>query len=45
MKKLLPGLTPIWLTEDLAEVSTQVFDENGTYGDEQNGTCGGELFT
>ena len=44
MKKLLPGLTPIWLTEDLAEVSTQVFDENGTYGSEQNGTYDGELF-
>ena len=33
VRKLLPGLTPIWMTEDFAEVSTQVFDENGTYGE------------
>ena len=31
VKNLLPGLTPIWLTEDLAEVSTCVFDQNDTY--------------
>ena len=33
VRSLLPGLTPIWLTDDLSEVSTQVFDENGTYGE------------
>ena len=32
VRSLLPGLTPIWLTDDLSEVSTQVVDENGTYG-------------
>ena len=31
MKKKLDGLTPIWMTENYSEVSTQVTDENGTY--------------
>ena len=33
VRSLLPGLTPIWLTDDLSEVSTQIIDENGTYGE------------
>ena len=31
VKNLLPGLTPVWLTEDFAEVSKQVL--HGTYGE------------
>ena len=33
LRKLLPGLTPVWMTEDFDQVSTQVFDENGTFGE------------
>ena len=33
VKNLLPGLTPVWLTKDFAEVSTRVIDKNGTYGE------------
>ena len=33
VRSSLNGLTPIWLTEDFAEVSTQSFDENGSYGE------------
>ena len=32
MRKLLPNITPIWLAEDLAHVTTEAFDEFGTYG-------------
>ena len=32
VKNLLPGLTPVWLTKDFAEVSTHVIWENGNYG-------------
>ena len=31
MKNLLPGLTPIWLSDDFADVTKQLFDENGIY--------------
>ena len=31
MKETLPGLTPVWITEDPAEVTIQKDDENGTY--------------
>ena len=31
VKNLLPGLTPIWLSDDFADVTKQLFDENGTY--------------
>ena len=31
MKNKLDGLTPIWMTENYSEVSTQVTDENDTY--------------
>ena len=30
VRNLLPGLTPVWMTEDFAAVSTQVYDENWT---------------
>ena len=33
VRKLVPGLTPVWMTEDFDQVSTQVFDENGTFGE------------
>ena len=33
LRKLMPGLTPVWMTEDFDQVSTQVFDENGTFGE------------
>ena len=32
VRNKLPGLIPIWMTEDFSKVSTQVYDENGTYG-------------
>ena len=35
MRKMLPNITPIWLADDFAEVSTRVFDENGTLGNER----------
>ena len=31
IRNLLPGLTPLWLSDNFAEVSTQVFDENDRY--------------
>ena len=31
VKNLLPGLTPVWMTENFTEVSTKVLDEN--YGE------------
>ena len=33
VRNLLDGLTPVWLTENFAEVSTQAFDDNGTFGE------------
>ena len=36
VRNKLPGLTPIWMTEDFSEVSTQVYDENETYGEFKN---------
>ena len=33
VRDLLPGLTPVWLTEDFEEVSTLVSDEDGTFGE------------
>ena len=33
VRSSLNGLTPVWLTEDFAEVSTQSFEENGSYGE------------
>ena len=36
MRKMLPNITPIWLADDFAEVSTRVVDENGTLGIERN---------
>ena len=42
IRNLLPGLTPLWLSDNFAEVSTQVFDENDRYfsplGDFADGT-------
>ena len=33
MRELIPAaINPIWLTENFSEVSTHVFDENGTIG-------------
>ena len=34
MRQMLPNITPIWLADDFAEVSTRVVDENGTLGNE-----------
>ena len=31
MREKLPGLTPVWITEDPAEVTIQKDDENFTY--------------
>ena len=31
MRASLPGLTPVWITEDPAEVTIQKEDKNGTY--------------
>ena len=33
VRSRLNGLTPVWLTEDFAEVSTQSFDDGGLYGE------------
>ena len=33
LRNLLPGLTPVWMTEDFDKVSTQVSDEDGTFGE------------
>ena len=33
VRNLLPGLTSVWMTDNYSEVSTQVFDENGTFGE------------
>ena len=33
LRKLMSGLTPVWMTEDFDQVSTDVFDENGTFGE------------
>ena len=33
LRMLMSGLTPVWMTEDFDQVSTQVFDENGTFGE------------
>ena len=31
MREALPGLVPVWITEDLTEVTIQNDDDNGTY--------------
>ena len=31
MRETLPGLTPVWITEDLAEVTIRKEDKNGIY--------------
>ena len=31
MRETLNGLVPVWITEDLTEVTIQKDDENGTY--------------
>ena len=33
VRNLLPGLTPVWMTENFTEVSTKVFDQDGTFGE------------
>ena len=33
VRNKLPGLTPIWMTENFSKVSTQVYDKNETYGE------------
>ena len=32
MRASLPGLTPVWMTENPAEATIQKDDKNGTYG-------------
>ena len=36
MRQMLPNITPIWLADDFAEVSTTVFDENGILGEQRS---------
>ena len=40
MRDLIPDtITPIWLADNISEVSTQVYDENGTFGKSSYISC------
>jgi len=33
VRNMLPSLMPVWITDDLSEVTTQLVDQNWTYGE------------